>query len=579
MSSNTDRRNRFKAGVDSAESRRRREESGTSVRKNKREEGLAKRRQLADVAEGVVDNTLAVATSGGAATADGDAPVASAPSKTYSAADIPALAAGTRSADPAIVLQSVKGLRRVLSIEPSPPVLEVLAANVMPALVEFLGRHDHPELQFEAAWALTNIASTDQTRKVVEAGAVPHMAQLLLSSSADVREQCAWCLGNVAGDGPDLRNLVLEAGALGPLLQNLLQPASISMLRNAVWSLSNFCRGKPQPELAAVAPAVPVLAQVLASTEDKETLMDACWALSYLSDGENDRVAAVVASGVVPRLVALLGHASPSVVTPALRTLGNVVSGDDGQTQAVVDGGGLLAVGPLLAHAKKGLRKEACWLLSNVAAGSRAQITSLLEQAHLVDAVLHQLEVGEWDVKKEAAWVVSNIATGGTHEQVFALVKNHKPVGPLCSLLDVQDGKLLMVALDALEALLKCDEKASGLLQVPKLVDECDGLEKLEQLQEHENHAVYTKSVHIIETYFGSDESGDEGENLAPASDGTTFGFGLPAAASSSSGGAACGPPAAPLGGFSFAPATAGGVAPLGGGFNFNAQNFNFGGN
>ena len=136
---------------------------------------------------------------------------------------------------------------------------------------------------------------------------------------------------------------------------------------------------------------MPVLAQVLTTTDDKETLMDACWALSYLSDGENDRVASVVASGIVPRLAALLSHESPSVVTPALRKLGNVVSGDDAQTQAVLDGGGLAAVGPLLSHVKKGIRKEACWMLSNIAAGSRGQITSLLEQTHLVDAVLHQV--------------------------------------------------------------------------------------------------------------------------------------------------------------------------------------------
>lgn len=76
----------------------------------------------------------------------------------------------------------------------------------------------------------------------------------------------------------------------------------------------------------------------------------------------------------------------------------------------------------------------------------------------------------EWDVRKEAAWVVSNVATGGTHEQVFQLVKNHRVVGPLCSLLDVQDSKVLLVALDALEALLKCDAKSSGLLQV-RLID------------------------------------------------------------------------------------------------------------
>jgi len=98
--------------VDSVESRRRREESGTSVRKNKREEGLAKRRQLAEVPE-ATPNTLAPGTTA----ADGSAPATSTetaivPAKKYSAADVPALAAGIQSSDPAVVLQSVKGLRR-----------------------------------------------------------------------------------------------------------------------------------------------------------------------------------------------------------------------------------------------------------------------------------------------------------------------------------------------------------------------------------------------------------------------------------------------------------------------------------
>jgi len=90
----------------------------------------------------------------------------------------------------------------------------VLAAEVLPLFVSFLGRHDFQELQFEAAWALTNIASTDKAIEVVEAGAVHHLTKLLESPSAEVREQCAWCLGNVAGDGPDLRNLLLASNAL-----------------------------------------------------------------------------------------------------------------------------------------------------------------------------------------------------------------------------------------------------------------------------------------------------------------------------------------------------------------------------
>ncbi|KAE8665493.1 Importin subunit alpha-1b [Hibiscus syriacus] len=380
------RRNRYKVAVDAEEGRRRREDNMVEIRKNKREENLLKKRREGLIAQQTQPQLL---SSG----ADSEKKLES----------LPAMVAGVWSDDRNAQLEATTQFRKLLSIERSPPINEVVQSGVVPRFVEFLAREDFPQLQFEAAWALTNIASgtSENTRVVIDHGAVPIFVKLLGSPADDVREQAVWALGNVAGDSPKCRDLVLGHGALVPLLAQFNEHAKLSMLRNATWTLSNFCRGKPQPSFEQTKPALPTLERLIHSN-DEEVLTDACWALSYLSDGTNDKIQAVIEAGVCPRLVELLLHPSPTVLIPALRTVGNIVTGDDTQTQCIIGYQALPCLLNLLTHNyKKSIKKEACWTISNITAGNVDQIQAVIEAGH-IGPLVHLLQNAEFEIKERS---------------------------------------------------------------------------------------------------------------------------------------------------------------------------------
>jgi importin subunit alpha-6/7 len=533
------RRSTFKKNtIDPNEARRQREDNQVGIRKATREENLMKKRREKmaagssfgsgpDYGGGASAPSVSDSNNPASAAAANRAPDAS----LY--ARLPEMVQGVFSTNVADQVRYTLEFRRLLSIERNPPIEEVIGQNVVPRFVEFLRQDAHPQLQFEAAWALTNIASgtSQHTNVVINEGAVPVFVHLLASPNDDVREQAVWALGNIAGDSAQCRDLVLQAGALEPLLAQLTQNSKVTMLRNATWTLSNLCRGKPQPDFELVRPALGTLVHLI-FFDDEEVLTDACWALSYLSDGSNDKIKAVVECGVVRRLVELLMHQSVSVQTPSLRTVGNIVTGDDVQTQYVINVGALTCLLGLLNSPKKSIRKEACWTISNITAGNKEQISAVIE-ANIIPPLIQVLGNSDFDVKKEAAWAISNATSGGSPAQIKYLVAQGC-IEPLCNLLSVHDTRIVSVALEGLENILRIGEKEKETTQAEfnvfaRLVEAAGGLDKIEALQQHTHQEVYEKAVRLLEVFFAADEEEDI-EGVVPDATGSQFGFGVQAA-------------------------------------------------
>lgn len=230
--------------------------------------------------------------------------------------------------------------------------------------------------------------------------------------------------------------------------------------------------------------------------------------------------------------------------------MGNIVTGNDLQTQFIINNNALPCLLALLSSPKKGIRKEACWTISNITAGNKDQIQAVIEN-NIVPPLIQLLTNAEFDIRKEAAWAISNATSGGNANQIRFLVQQGC-IRPLCDLLTVSDPKIVTIALEGLENILRVgDEEArvtgSGSNQMAVFISEAEGLSKIEDLQQHSNNEIYERSIKMLETYFGVEEE----EEMAAIA---------PAVVSSDEG----------TGGFGFGMDLSGGGQPPAGGFNFS---------
>ena len=410
------------------------------------------------------------------------------------------------------ILFGVVGIRKLLSLVDNPPIQNVIDANLLPVFLSLIGRTDVPRLQFEVLWCLTNIASgkAEHVQALIDKGVVPIFISLLGSPHQNIIEQSIWALGNIAGEDSYYKGLILKEGAIKPLASILSKAEKNSMLaRNCAWCITNLLRGKPLPTLEEIFYLIPIITQVLKDHDRKEIIVDAMWSVSYMSDAGEKAIINMIENGTLDPLIANLNHEHNNVVLPGVRALGNFVTGDDTETQTVIDAGVIPHLYNLMGHEDGAIRKEACWTISNICAGTPVQVGMIMEQG-IFDRLVDLVKNDVFDIQREAGWSISN-TTALKEPNIIQEVAQRGGVQAMCTVLKQKcDPKTAVVLLEGIRNCLQVgqqnflDENNENPFTL--IIEECGGLDTIEDLQSHKNQHVYELAVEILENYFQIEE-------------------------------------------------------------------------
>jgi hypothetical protein len=401
------------------------------------------------------------------------------------------------------------------------------------AVVAVISCLDHPQLQLEALWTLTNLLSgpTAVIEHVFAHRGHLALPPLLRSPDRGVRDQALWALSNIAGESdPEYcRRLLAEADFLPTLMEMFVREragptphidaaaAAAQTLKHATWALQNVCRfaSASLTEQETIA-CIQVLVSEAANCQTApETAREACYALKCLADAPGPVPESLCAAKVLRALTRCLG--TRTVELPAVSALENLLSRCSADVTREAVAGGLLAMlAPLLAsHASQRSQEMACRVVSHVAFDGADELAGRHKVATGVTELLLYADGGA--VREEAAHAVSAMVKWGERSTVECLVRDYKTLEALVSFLDdgAASSEALLQVLEALGRVLELGAakrfptRGSRLAEPLEALREMEADDKVAALRESGNEQVARAAERLTDAYFEAEEGGD----------------------------------------------------------------------
>eukprot|EP00049_Salpingoeca_infusionum_P019934 m.363299 g.363299 ORF g.363299 m.363299 type:complete len:517 (+) comp21963_c0_seq1:150-1700(+) len=384
------------------------------------------------------------------------------------------------------------------------------AMNTVIALLEPL------DTKLDACWCITNIAagSSDQTREAAKASA--HLFMLLQSESEMLREQAAWALGNIAADGPELRDQVIAQGGL-PALHAALEGASATVAKQVWFATSHLVRGEgvPMADLLQQNLAENACTSLVTYSQEPSVLSEIYWTLTFVTARNPAGSAHVVCLGFLPLATAHMEACVasqfhlPDLAVAIVRTIGNIVACTEEEevfAHLLADDATFLSsLSTFISSDHVALQLEAAWTLSNIA-GCQPHHAEALVHAGFVQLLLPLLDLSI-DHQREVSYVMLNIA--GQQPEAMRFLVECDVAPAMLALLTTVEIELVLNALHFLGLMCQVGPDVRQAIDV-------NFVDALETLQYHDNPRIAELAQNIYDAHFQmDDEAGDDEAPLA----------------------------------------------------------------
>ena len=310
---------------------------------------------------------------------------------------------------------------------------EVIGSGLLPKLIDFLQRDYDYDLQLETVGILVRIAGrgSKHIEALVTLGVVPHFIRLMGSWRGEIAKVAALALGNIAKHH---RDLVLQAGAVQPLIKLLDQTSDLESLWTYTWVLVIFCRGEPNADFNIS--SLQSLNKLIHHSDD-DVVKNACWVLKYLTNSRSINQVQIVLDVLNDAGLIRILELSSKPLLPALMTVGNIAAaGNDSQTQLLIDNDALPCLRGLLSYTNDDIVDWACWTISNITAGTREQKQAVTDSG-ILSEVIPMLNHERTNIRVHAVRTISNILWYGSLEQYKFVVVKERHIPPLLDLLAI----------------------------------------------------------------------------------------------------------------------------------------------